>query len=87
MSFHSWTWIHLALAIAGYWIVVIAAWRFYATRPAHQARAREEAITQRIPGSRPGEETVVLSGTVNLTGVLAVLLGPPVLLVVAWLAL
>jgi hypothetical protein len=86
MDLRSWTWMHLALMIAGYWLLVVAAWWFYTTRPAQQARARDRATTQILPGSRPGEQGITLSGTINLAGALAMLMGPPILLVVAWLA-
>jgi hypothetical protein len=87
MDIRSWTGIHLALAIVGYWALAAVMWWFYTTRPAQQARARAEATTEILPGPRPGEQVMVLSGTINLTRVLTALIGPPILLVVAWWAL
>lgn len=78
---HSWTWSRLALAIIGYWVLVLAAWWFYTTRPSQQARARAAAATQTLPGSRPDEQILVLSSTINITGLLAALVVPPLLLV------
>ena len=82
MAPHSWTWTQIALATVAYWIVVVAGWWFYTTRPSRQARARAAAKTQSLAGSKPGEDIVVFSHTINLTTPLLILVGPPLLLIV-----
>jgi hypothetical protein len=82
MAHFSWNWKQIALATAAYWIVVVAGWWFYTTRPSQQARARASAKSESLAGSKPGEEIVVISHTVNITTPLSILVGPPQHLVV-----
>ena len=85
MDFWNWTLLQLAGTGALYVIVAAGAWLLYTTRPSTQARARARALKDVQPG--PTSHTVVLTyeHSLNLNRVARVLLGPPCLLLVAWL--
>jgi hypothetical protein len=78
----SWTWVHLAFATAIYWVVVVGSWWIYRTRPSQQAKARAAANQHVVPGT--DGELHVYSAEINLVPVLAILFGPPLLLVLVW---
>jgi hypothetical protein len=80
----SWTWMHLATAIAVYWILLIAGSWLYAMRPgraARQAAARASATTQTLVDVGSGEHFVSYGGKIRLGPILAVAVGPPLLAV------
>ena len=79
LDIRSWTWVHLAVATAVYWLVVGGSWWYYTTRPSRQARARTAADLQVLP--QADAEVRVYSKQINLVPILAVLVGPPALLV------
>ena len=84
MEPRSWTWIHLVVATAIYWVLLAVGWWLYSTRPSQQAKARASAKTRVVPGSNPGEELHVYSGEINLGPAFLVALAPPLLLWIAW---
>ena len=79
------TWAHVLGAAALYWAILIPAWLFHTTRPSTQARARERAVTRTEIDPATGEMLMTLQHPINVGRVAAILLGPPLLLVAAWL--
>lgn len=82
MDVRDWTWTHVLLATLGYWLVLFAVWRIRTARPSQRARARSSAPSESFQGTQRGEHFVVYRAHTNITGVAAVVLGPPMLLAV-----
>ena len=87
MNLGAWTWWQIVLAIMAYWLFLITGWVLYRLHPARQARARAAARLEIAPGKTPGEEAHVYSANINVLRLAAWLFVPPVLLVLAWMAL
>lgn len=50
MGLRSWSWVHLVLAIASYWVVLIAGWLLYTARPSDAAGLRAIASRHHAAG-------------------------------------
>ena len=70
-----------------YWVLVVGSWMFYTTRPSTQRRAREQAVIAERKDPIAGGTIVTISSTINLQPIGALLFGPPVALLIVWLAL
>ena len=86
MTLEAWAWYQLLLVIAVYWALLLGRWWFYTTRPSTQARARARGLRHVETDPETGEVLLGFEATANLLPIAAVLLGPPVLLIVFWLA-
>ncbi len=85
MAFPSLSWGRYIAIVLLYWVLVVGGWMFYTTRPSTQHRAREQAvITER---KVTGGTILTVSSTINLRPIGALLFGPPVALLIVWLAL
>jgi len=85
MALPSLTWGRYISIVLLYWVLVVGGWRFYTTRPSTQRRAREQAVIaeRRVTGGT----ILTLSSTINLRPIGALLFGPPLALLIVWLAL
>jgi len=70
-----------------YWVLVVGGWMFYSTRPSTQRRAREQSVIAERKDPVTGGTILILSSTINLRPIGALLLGPPLVLLIVWLAL
>ncbi len=70
-----------------YWGLVAGGWILYTTRPSTQRRAREQALVAERKDPATGGMIVTLSSTINLRPIAALLFGPPLALLILWLAL
>ena len=69
-----------------YWVLVVGVWTFYTTRPSTQRRAREQDLIAEVKDPATGKMTLTFSSEVNLLPIGALLFGPPVALLIVWLA-
>ena len=85
MALPSLTWGRYISIVLLYWVLVVGGWRFYTTRPSTQRRAREQHLIaeRRVTGGT----ILTLSSTINLRPIGALLFGPPLALLIVWLAL
>ena len=84
MDFRTWTWPFLAAVVVAYWVLVVGGWWWRTTRPATQARARTRHFAGAVRDPKRGEITVTYQASLDLTRIIAFLIGPPLLLVVGW---
>ena len=70
-----------------YWVLVVGGWMFYTTRPSTQRRAREQAVIAERNDTVTGGTILTVSSTINLRPIVALLFGPPLALLIVWLAL
>jgi hypothetical protein len=81
----SWTWLHALAATILYWIVLIACWAFYVSRPSVRARAWERDFTDQSKDPETGRMIVTLSSSTSLLPTIVALLAPPAVLFALWL--
>ena len=70
-----------------YWVLVVGGWMFYTTRPSTQRRAREQAVIAERKDPVTGGTILTISSRINLGPIGALLFGPPLALLIVWLAL
>jgi len=70
-----------------YWVLVVGGWMFYTTRPSTQRRAREQAVIAERKDPVTGGTILTISSTIHLRPIGALLFGPPLALLIVWLAL
>ena len=70
-----------------YWVLVVGGWMFYTTRPSTQRRAREQHLIAERKVPVTGGMILTFSYRVNLLPIGALLFGPPLALLIVWLAL
>ena len=87
MTFSSWTWLHVLVMALVYWAVVICTWSFRVSRPAARERARERAFHGRTIDPATGEMTMTFTSAIDVNRIAAILLGPPLFLVLTFLLL
>jgi len=87
MALPSLSWGRYMAIVLVYWVLVVGSWMFYTTRPSTQRRAREQAVIAERKDPIGGGTIVTISSTINLRPIGALLLGPPVALLIVWLAL
>lgn len=71
-----------------YWGVLASAWQLYNRRgglAARQAADRDAAAMEIREGPGVGQQLITYEGTVHLTRVVLLVVGPPVLLLGGWL--
>jgi len=85
MAFPSLSWGRYIAIVLLYWVLVVGGWMFYTTRPSTQRRAREQAVIAERKVT--GGTILTLSSTINLRPIGALLFGPPLALLIVWLAL
>ncbi len=85
MAFPSLSWGRYIAIVLLYWVLVVGGWMFYTTRPSTQRRAREQAVIAERKVT--GGTILTVSSTINLRPIGALLFGPPVALLIVWLAL
>ena len=85
MDFPTWTWAALAAAVATYWVLLAGGWWWLTTRPTTQARARARHFAGAVRDPERGAVMVTYQASLDLARIIAVVLGPPLLLVVAWI--
>lgn len=86
MDVRSWQWTTVLLIVVAYWVVLVSAWLFHVTRPSTRARARIRDFEGMHGDPGAGPMKVMYSHTVRLDRVALALFGPPVFVVLAWLA-
>jgi len=80
MDIQSWPWTGILGAAAVYWVVLIASWLFYTTRPSTQARARARDFQSAERAPKTGKVEMTFAHSTRLDRVALVLLGPPIVL-------
>jgi len=70
-----------------YWVLVVGGWMFYTTRPSTQRRARERAVIAEQKDPVTGATILTISSRIHLGPIGAMLFGPPLALLIVWLAL
>ncbi len=85
MALPSFSWGRYIAIVLLYWVLVVGGWMFYTTRPSTQRRAREQAVIAERKVT--GGTILTVSSTINLRPIGALLFGPPVALLIVWLAL
>ena len=85
MAFPSLSWGRYIAIVLLYWVLVVGGWMFYTTRPSTQRRAREQAVIAERKVT--GGTILTLSSTITLRPIGALLFGPPLALLIVWLAL
>ncbi|MGH7467768.1 MAG: hypothetical protein ACRENP_07230 [Longimicrobiales bacterium] len=79
------TWYQLLLLVCAYWVVLVGGWYVYTTRPVTQRQTRARNLVSIIEDSSSATATMTFKHQINLVRVGAALLGPPFVLLVAWL--
>jgi hypothetical protein len=87
MAFPSFNWGRYISVVLLYWVLVVGGWISYTTRPSTQRRAREQALVAERKDPVSGGMILTFSSTINLGPIGALLLGPPLALLIVWLAL
>ena len=87
MALPSLTWGRYISIVLLYWVLVVGGWRFYTTRPSTQRRAREQHLIAERKDPVTGGMILTFSSEVNLLPIGALLFGPPLALLIVWLAL
>ena len=87
MALPSFSWGRYIAILLLYWVLVVGGWMFYTTRPSTQRRAREQAVIAERKDPVTGGTILTVSSTINLPPIGALLFGPPVALLIVWLAL
>ncbi len=87
MALPSLSWGRYIAIVLLYWVLVVGAWMFYTTRPSTQRRAREQAVIAERKDPVTGGMILTISSRINLRPIGALLFGPPLVLLIVWLAL
>ena len=87
MAFPSLSWGRYIAIVLLYWVLVVGGWMFYTTRPSTQRRAREQALIAEAKDPVTGGTILTFSSEVHLLPIGALLFGPPLALLIVWLAL
>ncbi len=89
MALPSFIWGRYIAIVLLYWVLVVGGWIFYTTRPSTQRRAREQAVIAERKDPVTGGTILILSSKIeiNLRPIGALLFGPPMALLIVWLAL
>ena len=87
MALPSFSWGRYIAIVLLYWVLVVGGWMFYTTRPSTQRRAREQAVIAERKDPVTGGTILTISSSINLLPIGALLLGPPLALLIVWLAL
>lgn len=88
MTIPPFSWSRFIALLLGYWVLVIGGWAFYVTHRSTQRRvvhARNAVVESWDPAT--GRLTLKVTHKVNLLPICAVLLGAPIVALVAWLVL
>ena len=84
MDIRTWPWTGVLVAVVIYWIVLVAGWLVYTTRPSTQARARERDLHSIEQDPETGRVVMSFQHASRLDRVGLVLFGPPILLAALW---
>ena len=87
MALPSLSWRQNIAIVLLYWVLVVGGWMFCTTRPSTQRRAREQAVIAERNDTVTGGTILTVSSTINLRPIVALLFGPPLALLIVWLAL
>ena len=87
MALPSLSWGRYIAIVLLYWVLVVGGWMFHTTRPSTQRRAREQAVIAERRDTVTGVMILTISSTINLRPIVALLFGPPLALLIVWLAL
>ena len=87
MALPSLSWGRYIAIVLLYWVLVVGGWMLYTTRPSTQRRAREQAVIAERKDTVTGGTILTISSTINLRPIVALLFGPPLALLIVWLAL
>ena len=87
MALPSLSWGRYIAIVLLYWVLVVGGWTFYTTRPSTQRRAREQHLIAEEKDPATGGTILTFSSEVNLLPIGALLFGPPLALLIVWLAL
>ena len=87
MALPSLNWGRYISLVVLYWVLVVGGWILYTTRPSTQRRAREQALVAERKDPVTGGTILTFSSTIHLAPIGALLFGPPLALLIVWLAL
>jgi hypothetical protein len=82
----TWTWGHILIVAVIYWVVLAVGRLSYISRPAVQVRARARDFKSQSIDTETGDMIVSYEHSINIARLAAIVLGPPALLVILWLA-
>ncbi len=85
MALPSLSWGRYISIVLLYWVLVVGGWRFYTTRLRPPRRLREHLIAERTDPVTGGM-ILTFSYRVNVLPIGALLFGPPLALLIVWLA-
>ena len=86
MALPSFSWGRYIAIVLLYWVLVVGGWMFYMTRHSTQRRAREQAVIAERKDPVTGGTILTISSTIHLRPIGALLFGPPLALLIVWLA-
>ena len=86
MALPSLSWGRYITIVLLYWILVVGGWRLYMTRSWTQRRVREQDVIAERKDPVTGVMILPISSEVNLLPIGALLFGPPLALLIVWLA-
>ncbi len=87
MAVPSLSWGRYIAIVLLYWALVVGGWMVYTTRPSTQRTAREQSVIAERKDPVTGGTILTISSSINLLPIGALLLGPPLALLIVWLAL
>ncbi len=87
MAVPSLSWGRYIAIVLLYWALVVGGWMVYTTRPSTQRRAREQSVIAERKDPVTGGTILTISSSINLLPIGALLLGPPLALLIVWLTL
>ena len=87
MALPSLSWGRYIAMVLLYWVLVAGGWMLYTTRSSTQRRVREQAVIAERKDPVTGGTILTISSSINLRPIGALVFGPPLVLLIVWLAL